>query len=89
MKCPKCGNEYEIFDFFGRDKCYRCIYLEKVSNLKKTKKIPKCKICEKTIPHNRWTFCSDECLSKDRREPWYIKINIYKIPWKNYSKWSG
>lgn len=87
MRCSGCGNNYDESDFFGKEKCYKCIYNEKVSIKDKKEKCNYCKICKKKVPKGRWIFCSEECSEIEHKEPWYYKINIYKISWENYSRW--
>ena len=89
MKCPECGNDYEIFDFLNKTKCYRCIYAEKLLKLGKSKKANFCKICKKKIPTVRWKYCSEKCSDIDHVNPWYCKINIYKLHSFNNYKWHG
>lgn len=86
MICPKCQKDVESKDFYGKDKCYKCITLERLKTVKAVKRV--CKLCKNDLPTNRWRYCSDKCLEiaslKRRREykkKLYICVNRYG--WKD------
>jgi hypothetical protein len=76
-KCPCCGIDRPIADFYKKHHCYKCIYIEKLQN---TPKYRHCKMCKKIIPSCRMKFCSQECQKEfnedENRRLWWRNIAI-------------
>ena len=71
MKCPKCKEVRDKKDFFGKKKCYKCIYKEKILLLSRFRK---CKMCGKQLQKDKWAYCGNKCSVagkiKHRLEYW-------------------
>lgn len=64
MKCKKCQQSKPKKDFIRSDKCYRCVYAEKLKlSIKVATRNRQCKICEQKLPQNRWAYCGEECAA--------------------------
>jgi len=78
MRCPGCDLEVPEGDFYGKEKCYKCVLKQKTLPIIQKKKADvhqKCKVCKRRLPKNRWAYCSDECS--------WVSVDSYQ---KNY--WS-
>lgn len=83
MICDGCKVERMEGDFLpGHDKCFRCVYKEKMLIVKQ---IRKCKICTKPVPKTHTKFCSDECAkvqhASDKKNYWQRKIIAPLAEW--------
>jgi hypothetical protein len=69
MFCTSCKKEKDDKDFFiDSKKCYKCIYNEKVSKMKKITLPTYCKMCNELCGDKRWVYCSDECGQMGKKE---------------------
>jgi hypothetical protein len=83
MLCPKCLTERPPQDFLGKEKCYRCVYSEKICKNPPLKR--SCRICEAELPKSRWIYCSLKCSVKGdalhTKNYWVRNIKIEKATW--------
>jgi hypothetical protein len=86
MICPECSVERKINDFFGKERCYKCIYKEKTKNVKVVKKEKfLCYICDDVLPFGRRKYCSERCVKKandiHNKTYWTRTLNIMNVQW--------
>lgn len=78
MICPSCTVERDEKDFFKKDRCYKCIYAEKIKGCI----FKKCEVCGNKCPSDRIKYCSDACLKvitkKKKKEYWTKKMRSAK-----------
>lgn len=74
MICPQCNIDRKVEDFLGKQRCYKCIYQEKI----KTRFPKKCPLCSKDVLDKGCKYCSDECAYEanliKKREYWTKKV---------------
>jgi len=93
MKCPSCNVDRKSEDFYGKDRCYKCIYDEKVLNIPpKPYECKKCRICDEQLMTSRPIYCSDECLIQGRANLrsnyWHKKLQITGLSFKESTGYS-
>lgn len=86
MICVSCKIDKDSKDYYKNEKCYKCVYIEKIKAKKKNRL---CKICNKKITDNRWAYCSDNCSDKAHYEDWtrcisFQSFNHKNHPWRNH-----
>lgn len=85
MICPECLVDHKEADFFGKDRCYKCIYKEKTKNSPQRPKIVFCKVCGKEVPPGRRKICSEKCAGYEmdihNKTFWTRKIVFTKTTW--------
>ena len=93
MFCTGCEEERAQKDFMlDHDKCYRCIYREKLKQCGGARR--RCKICKIIIVGYRAAYCSNKCakvgLEKDRitRYKDRMKLELIKDQEKNAHKYT-
>lgn len=59
MICPECKVDRKQEDFFGKDRCYKCIYAQKTNTTPKKSYV--CLMCGKDRPSHRDKYCDEEC----------------------------
>lgn len=83
--CINCKLTRNYSDFMmNREECYKCEYQRKLKTIIEKKKKKECKLCFKTIPEKRWTYCSVECAkeAKRRHRHWTNKFRMDTKDWK-------
>lgn len=85
MECPGCSQDRKQADFFGKLRCYKCIYEEKLKvNLKKNM-VKKCGICDKLLTQSQKRYCSLDCVYESQRlhneNYWTRHIKAEKVVW--------
>jgi hypothetical protein len=67
MICPSCDEERKKSDFYGKEKCYKCIYQDKLGKVESKRTDKVCKICGEHCEEGRWSYCSDKCARDGKR----------------------
>lgn len=85
MICPECLVDHKESDFFGKERCYKCIYKEKTKGISTKSKIVNCKVCGKPVPPERRKICSEKCAGHEmdvhNKSYWTRKIIFTKLSW--------
>lgn len=87
--CTVCLFSKPISDYINKnDKCYKCVYAEKIALLGgndiRLKPRKPCKMCKKTLPNQRWTYCTQECARKAKKESrhWTVRFRGDTKDWR-------
>ena len=63
--CKVCKLSKESTDFIlNQEDCYKCVYAQKLKQVKIVKKDKICKMCAKPLPNERWTYCTVKCAKE-------------------------
>jgi len=87
-KCKICNIDKICTDYlYDGQECYKCVYAKKMMVIpKRAGKVKrlKCKVCHVELPSNRWTYCSNDCLSIAKRQDkhWSLKCKTDSKGWK-------
>lgn len=75
MLCPSCNIERKMEDFFKKDRCYKCIYIEKTKIVANKK----CIVCGDFCSPERLKYCSEACMAivakEKKKNFWTKKLN--------------
>ena len=85
MICSGCNEDRKEADFFGKLKCYKCIFKEKTQVKPKVKQKGVCKICGGELPFGRRKFCGEKCIEEGQKlhnqNYWIRNINCQGVEW--------